>query len=98
MNPDGYPDDFELDLIKKWSAADLGALMVYVKTLWRWSDWGFKKRGQKYYLHTGGWSGNEDLVDALHENSIFWALCWVKSERGGHYVFEVKHYKLKGGK
>ena len=39
------------------------------------------------YLVTGGWSGNEDVIDALSRNVVFWATYWQKSERGGGYWF-----------
>jgi hypothetical protein len=52
--------------------------------------------GQKSYkhkrivieLHTGGWSGNEDIIRALEKNRLFFCCYWVQSRRGGHYIFE----------
>lgn len=40
-------------------------------------------------LHTGGWSGNEDIIKALQKNKYFFIFHWYKSERGGHYYFEI---------
>jgi hypothetical protein len=40
-------------------------------------------------LHTGGWSGNEDIIEALQNHKLFWMMWWWKTERGGHYYFEV---------
>jgi hypothetical protein len=40
-------------------------------------------------LHTGGWSGNEVIIEALTK-TIFWSFCWEKSWRGGHYEFKLK--------
>ncbi len=37
-------------------------------------------------MHTGGWSGNEEIVNQL-QGSLSWFFCWQKSERGGHYLF-----------
>lgn len=37
-------------------------------------------------LTTGGWSENEELMDAISD-SMFWILYWRKSERGGKYTF-----------
>jgi len=46
-----------------------------------------KFRGRaRLYLHTGGWSGCEEMLDYI--NKIWWLVHWVKQERGGHYVFE----------
>lgn len=56
----------------------------------------FKKKGNSYYLATGGWSGCEDIIGALQKNYIFWGMCWQKSARGGAYWFKVP--KIKGGK
>ena len=38
-------------------------------------------------LHTGGWSGNEDLIRAL-QKSYFWSF-WRISKVGGHYYFKI---------
>ena len=37
---------------------------------------------------TGGWSGNEDVIYALHENTVWYMVCWRSSERGGRHVYE----------
>jgi hypothetical protein len=48
-----------------------------------------KTKYRKLYLSTGGWSGNEDIIESLRLNFIFWSMCWAKSVRGGHYWFIV---------
>ncbi len=93
MDKDGYPDEDELRCIREWPRTSwsnsYAALLKFVGTLWHWSDWGFKEEGLFYELHTGGWSGNESVIEALRENVIFWNVCWQESKRGGHYKFEV---------
>lgn len=38
--------------------------------------------------HTGGWSGNEDIIAVLKESWLFdWLL--ERYDRGGHYYFRV---------
>ena len=83
-----YPTDEELERIEKWDAfKDPMGLVEYVKSLWWVPDWGFKLyRGRsrlfgwrcwKLQLHTGGWSGNEDIIGSLHRNFTFWQ-SWQK--------------------
>jgi len=96
---DGYPEKQELDLIKHWSYRDVFKLLDYLYDLWNYNDWGFKeewkynhlfKRDElKVNLSTGGWSGNEDLIEALLENEYVKLLWYNKWERGGHYEFII---------
>lgn len=91
MDKDGYPDEEELQAIRTWDWHDLDGLMAFVHDLWTYADCGYwDQQGDAYRLSTGGWSGNEDIIEALQENRMFWTLCWVSSRRGGHYEFEVK--------
>ncbi len=94
---DNYPDDDELEKIINWKPDDKAFkdLMEYVYELWHLKKWGFKQEGNTYYISTGGWSGNESIIDALTENNfMFWVVCWQSSKRGGHYVFEIPDYKV----
>lgn len=43
-------------------------------------------------LHTGGWSGNEDIIQALQNNKLFW-VNWEMSRVGGHYYFKIDFNK-----
>lgn len=73
--------------------ADCEKLIEDVVELWAYSDWGIKKEGREWSISTAGWSGNEDLICALQDNSLFWLLCWQQSRRGGHYVFQTHEIK-----
>ncbi len=91
MDRGGYPEQKELNKIKKWDWYDFLGLMQYVKDLWKYSDCGYwRQRGRTYRISTAGWSGNEDIIAALIANRLFWAMCWVSSKRGGHYVFQLR--------
>jgi len=73
-------------------------LMEHVKGLWKYADTGYWSEQEvsdvrgpeiEYTLHTGGWSGNEEIIEALEHMKMFWALYWWSSRRGGHYVFRI---------
>lgn len=98
MDKDGYPEEHELKRIREWPYDDFIGLMEYVYDLWKYSEpnpgWcGWKQRGRTYRLHTGGWSGNEEIIGALRDNTMFWATCWFESKRGGHFLFKVPIYE-----
>ena len=97
-----YPSDEELARIQNWEVnqwEDYKSLMEYVKE--KWYD---TKRFHgpikadvephmvkvSWYLSTGGWRSNEDLIEALKDNVNFWNSAWYKSQRGGHYEFKIK--------
>ena len=93
-----YPTDEELKRIAAWPiqcSADIMTLLDLVKRLWNWPDRGWAECGNFLHLSTGGWSGNEELINALRDNFIFWSLCWQSVRRGGHYVFEVPEFPKK---
>jgi len=62
-------------------------MMEFVRSRWWLPEWGFRRTKKSYYLSTGGWSGNEQLISALMDNRIFWARHWMSVRAGGHYVF-----------
>lgn len=41
-------------------------------------------------ISTGGWSGCEDVIEALESNRWWWLCHWYSSRVGGHYVFELE--------
>lgn len=101
MNNYTYPTAKQLKTIRKWDyRLGFKSLMEYVESVWWSPSWGFKlysgrdhlskRRVTKLQLHTGGWSGNESIIDALQRNWIFWALCFYHHRVGGHYQFEIK--------
>ena len=90
MDNDGYPDDDELESIKAWPPSDLDGCMEYVRERWKYADSGFFNHDKgSYKLSTGGWSGNEEIIGALHENVVWWMMYWQSSARGGKHVFEA---------
>lgn len=90
---DIYPTDEEIEKIRKWDYHDFNGLMEFVRDRWSYPQYWYelkKNNKTRYEISTGGWSGNEDLIQALEENMIFWSMCWEFSKRGGRYGFLVK--------
>lgn len=87
-----YPTKGELKKIEgfDFKRKSMSEFLDLVKSCWHWPDWGFSLKKHKLELHTGGWSGNESIIESLQKNILFWDFCWYKSVRGGHYYFEVK--------
>lgn len=88
-----YPTEEQLERIKKWDIKDPEGLIAFLHSIWWMPSWGFKfeKKNDiiELELHTGGWSGNESIIDAL-QDTIFWYVTWEKSTRGGHFYLTVK--------
>jgi len=96
MDEDGYPTEELLSQIKNYDPIKSGFIdlmhLVYDNWIYDFPYKSFYKDGDKYVytLSTGGWSGNEELIDALMENHLWWMFSWYSSRRGGHYEFRIK--------
>jgi len=88
MTCDRYPTEEELNEIRTWiiNNENYHNLMAFVKSCWHWHD-NIIRKGNKYTLITGGWSGNEEIIAALKSNHLFWMLYWHSSTRGGRHIF-----------
>lgn len=92
---DGYPTEETLEKIRTWPE-DWNALLEFVRGAWMYNDRILRSNCEEEYhpgdlwcLSTGGWSGNESIIEALQGNAIFWLMCWWSSRRGGHFQFIV---------
>jgi hypothetical protein len=90
----GYPTEKEIARLKEcagsivdYAGIDIEGLIETLLEVWWHPDY-VKRNGRYLELHTSGWSGNEEIVSVLQE-SMFWLMCWYKTERGGHYYFEL---------
>ena len=103
LTADGYPTQEALDYIAvTWGMnhgkldtpanLDFTELLEMLEEMWWGNGWGFKRTRKRLYLSTGGWSGNEDIIEVLR-GTWFWQICWMQHRRGGHYVFEIKKVK-----
>lgn len=95
-----YPTGKQLCQIEKWDCInDVRGLIDMVCYIWAYGTCGgYVKKGKNVIwleLHTFGWSGNEDIIDALRKNIMFYPMGWQKSERGGHYYFKFDLRKKK---
>jgi hypothetical protein len=97
----GYPDDETLEVISKFNPFEtpVSEIIAFLRDHWMYEDFGYFEWCEEHaknpcvktmflHLHTGGWSGNESIITAM-EKSAFWLLFWCRTERGGHYTFEV---------
>ena len=93
MSEDEYPSEEDLQRIREWPSTDLDGLMEFVRSLWKYADWGWSQEGRRFSISTAGWSGNEELIEAMQENFVFWALCWQSSRKGGHFEFDLPEHR-----
>lgn len=86
-----------LQAIEQWES-DPTAALAFVRKHWWSADWGwdesdgtdeFKQPIRVYRISTGGWEGNEALIDAMRKNFVLWSMTWYSTRRGGHYEFRV---------
>ncbi len=82
-----YPTEEELQKLQNWDVIkDLKGFIEYSESLWNMNYGVFEIWGDNLKLVTGGWSGNEDIINYLP--SMFNMLYWKKSERGGLHLFD----------
>lgn len=96
MDAEGYPEEKELRMIRKWDVKDFPALLQFIEERWCYNDFikrnAIKERNSLYLewtLITGGWSGNESLVSALLGNRLFEMAWYYEWRRGGKHVFRI---------
>lgn len=97
-----YPSEVELDHIEHWDGS-LKELIEFIQSIWEYEppilrvgrDHIHRKKCYKLEIHTWGWSGNEDIVEALRM-TMFWFTYWQRSDRGGHFYFEISAWAIDG--
>jgi hypothetical protein len=101
LDNEGYPTEEWLNFIRNYQPDDSLPLITFIKGYlsegWYFSGWGFKlsrKYRGKYNLelHTGGWSGNKEIINAILSNIHLtrFKMMYVMWKAGGHYYFEIK--------
>lgn len=84
-----YPSHSELDKIAAWKPGDYSELIAYIEPYVNQYGRLTRLENGRVEIATGGWSGCEEIIVALQENHIFWAVCWQSSHRGGLVVFKL---------
>lgn len=89
----------KLKEIQNWDIKDAHNLVKRLRNMWQYDDYFIENWGLDHIhkerpvlmleLHTGGWSGNEDIIKVLQKHKLFWKMWWWKTERGGHYYFKI---------
>lgn len=85
LDNNSYPTAHTLDSIELFKG-DFSNLMAKIVPLF--ADYGrceLRDIDDTWEIATGGWSGCEDVIGALKQNHLFWAVCWRLSKRGGYY-------------
>lgn len=86
-------EEYELDKIRKWDYKDPLGLFQYIQDLWSYKNYieikKLKRGDHRITLCTGGWSGHEDIICAIHENIIIQSMYWYKSIVGGEHVYYI---------
>ncbi len=99
-----YYTEKELKEIQNWNIIDTHNLVNRLRDMWQYNNlfiesWEIDATNKEnmvlmLQLHTGGLRGNEDIINALQKHKMFWTMWWWKTERGGHYYFEVDFSKI----
>jgi hypothetical protein len=97
LDSECYPTREALEYIVNYqdSIKNPYKLLDFIKSIWMFADWGWKEEETldivgtpklRIYMSTGGWSGNESIIEALKTNKKhFWQIFWEESRRGGHF-------------
>lgn len=86
FDSDGYPTDETLEFIEQ---AKYGPdLWQFIRDAWNFRFGAIRDQpdGTIDFV-TGGWSGNESIISAMHRNMMVRAIAWESSHRGGLHVY-----------
>ena len=99
FDANGYPTQDTLDALQAWPITDAAGALDFLVAAWHRTYGSIHdlsaeeaavcqaRSGDRFLrLATGGWSGNEDLIDALR-GGLVWSLTWRLSASGGLVIF-----------
>lgn len=75
MSENDYPSEETLEKIRKWDG-EPADLIQLIASEWHWPDGVGEVRPGLWTFATGGWSGNESLLDALYNSAPWYILHW----------------------
>lgn len=89
LDKEGYPTSEFLKHIKE-QETDIENVFDLIVNAFEESIYGIAVvKNNKIKLITGGWSGNEDIINAMFEN-VFISICWCASVRGGVSIWDLR--------
>lgn len=93
VDENGYPTSEALLEVARYDVIKQGihGYLKLIKSLWYYPD-RFILKKDELYLSTGGWSGNESVIESMRQNFFFF-IAHTKWQRGGHYWFDLKCFK-----
>lgn len=107
IDDDGYPTEAALEAVATLPSPQVFEVM---RRAWWMPTHGVRNdlsaaeaemvgelEGTPWRLATGGWSGNEELIDAFQE-SWSWRWTWRLTAAGGLYIFDAPAKELPGGR
>jgi len=93
LDSDGYPTEDALGMIENYDVfSHKQEFIDYLESIWTYKHL-FNYDGRKLKVSTGGWSGNEDIIEKMRGHTMFWMFAWEESRRGGHYIFDMTRIK-----
>lgn len=87
---EGYPSDETLDAIQHWQLKDIKKdpeeLLEFIRKAWSYPERAQNVRPGIWTFSTGGWSGNESLLDAFYQNINWTFLSWRSIRLSGGFL------------
>ena len=94
IDADGYPTEASVKALRQCS--DVGEALDAVAEYLEECGYGrARQRSGVYRFVTGGWSGCEEVIGALHP--IVGAVAWRSSHRGGLHVYALPEFMRGDG-
>lgn len=84
-----YSEEEDLKRIINWDERDPRGWFDFIKSIWWMPEWGWTENTRRIYISTAGWSGNENIIEAMQGAWILWTIHWYSTRAGGHYIFKL---------